>query len=696
MPDAGITTTNLPFLGGYKVCGNVSVSGLGFMDRGSVNFIQTMSGLETREPVWETKVFKDATALNNFVAAVNGFLGSSSVDAIKTLDGLQIISMFPYKPEQTKNAVLLKSLGNLRYFIVFKIKYTSVYFSAGTANKRQGMIFADLPSPPVAMAKENIFHISWFPDDGKFFDAPVYPTVQVGYFRTFFIVSYPNYYGRMPELFYWFDNPDPADAHHWCWTKWFNSDAPEEKDKLSFAEIPTVFALMTVENLSASFIVWGCSENGVLRATNPLTDELLEKCVSVQKLLCKVKNECYSVPLLGGTAQVANRAMIIFNGALFVFGYDVCYIVSKLVGADAKNPSIAILAPMYQVAPFKGGCLNQEAVAVAWNELYVGHGTGAIYSITRVMESGSYVTADIMAASGVIEKDPDFLFKRVQWFTPPAGEGATTFLPLKFIHLFFDYDNGVLMSHFFWMKQRIVTYNAQEKEQATPGGCLMAYNKQCVEGSTGWSFLGYPGKGTYIVNGGLTTLSNSANADETILADLTIYQSPRISVEDPEKKREMFWPIQKFSHIHALHTPFFAAFPADVLYLYQAMHLSIDRMGVENIYLNLRCTTDLSTPQELKNYRVPALLELDRGKLSAGRLAMLSTQNSFKIGMQGSFFQIIIAEPPASVQNSWPHPGRADIPEANNWNAPFLLTGILLRHKKIGTNTNDATLISLE
>ena len=190
MPDAGITTTNLPFLGGYKVCGNVSVSGLGFMDKGSVNFIQTMSGLETREPVWETKVFKDATALNNFVAAVNGFLGSSSVDAIKTLDGLQIISMFPYKPEQTKNAVLLKSLGNLRYFIVFKIKYTSVYFSAGTANKRQGMIFADLPSPPVAMAKENIFHISWFPDDGKFFDAPVYPTVQVGYFRTFFIALY--------------------------------------------------------------------------------------------------------------------------------------------------------------------------------------------------------------------------------------------------------------------------------------------------------------------------------------------------------------------------------------------------------------------------------------------------------------------------------------------------------------------------
>lgn len=687
MASEGIKTTSLPFLGGYKVCGNVSVSGLGFMDKGSENFIQTGTGVRTREPVWRVNLFEDAAAFKEFIAAINvvilAYKDIKKQEVDKVLN-LQILSMFPYSPMQSTVEATKLELGPLRYFIVYKIKYKNTR----TLETQAALIFIDIPSPPYGIVSNHIISIRWFDKDNETAAAPVYPTAHVGYFKTFFIVSYPNNYRMMPDLFYWFETGD-KDGHVRGWNAipW-----DVTKGEITGAEIPTMFTLMSVDNLPASFLVWGCSEDGTLRATMPLTTKLITDYKIVQTLLCNVDKANYKVPLLGGTTQVANRAMIIFNGVLFVFGYDVCYIVTKLIVQDPKNSELVILAPFYQVAPFKGGCLNQEAVAIAWNELYVGNSAGAVYSINRVMESGSYVAADLMTASGVVEKDINFSFKTATWLRPPDGLNQTTFLPLKSIHLFFDYANGVLMAHFYWTVQRYTDKQYPYDVITEHDGYMMAYRKDCVEGSTGWSALEYPKKAMYIINAGLLVKSNMLTGDTADYAGLTILVSPCISTVNTGG-RKIFWPIRKYSFLHKLCTPFFAAFPADVLYLYQAMHLSIDRLGADEIILNILCGTDLSTPQKLDNYEVPALLVLDTAKLGSARLAMLSSQNSFKLGMQGSFFQITIAE--STKQKGAPHPADGPTPEVNNWNSPFMLTGLLLRHKTIGTNTNDATLISL-
>ena len=672
MPSEPLITTTIPMLGGYKVCGGTSVGDMGYMGHGTENYIQTPDGIRTRAPMWVCSLFmRDPASFNRFLARINAARPAAvPVIFAGRIEAIQILEYYPYRPEQTAHIPTLLILGSIRYFVIFKIVYASnepvprrcIVLVAWDIRLTDNDPFADTPIPPVVYGGATT--------DVMVGRSAVYPEIDVGYFKTFFIVTFPNTYNDYPLLFWW-DQPTVS----WVYLPWLS--APGQPTALATGEFPTVCTAMTVKNGVSSFLVWGCSENGSLRTTKMLTDILIHDQQQVQRLLSSDPTDNFVIPLLGGAAEMPNRGMIQFNGMLFVFGYSSCYIVPQLVVVDEQGD--LVLAPQYNLAPFRGGCLNQRALAIGWNEVFVGTVEGSVYTINRVMESGQYSAVDLLASTGVLNKDINFKFKDTYWLVTPPGLGVTTFYPLKRLHLFYDYANDVMMCHFYWVEQSLdLGGNIVEVHRAA----LLAYRPDCANGSTGWSNLATPGGSIIIDHPTVIVFSPLVTVMPPVIV---LYITPMPFLND---NRLDFGEVARWGFKHLLTTPFLAPSHDQTIFIYKSVHFEIDRLGHAGLRLSVITTTDLDTPQREPSYVVPMAFTLNNGRLDMNRFSTISTQNSFLLGIEGTHIAFTIGETPfAVVVVPW---GPQD---ANNTNAPFMINSITLQYKAVGSAPNVSSLI---
>ena len=575
MPKTSFTNSALPLLGGYKVSSGTSIGQIGYMDKGTLNYIQTPDGISTRAHTWRVSVFGHlGVGYQGFLDKVNF---QAQIDEIPLCQPgqeqyLQVVDIYPYKPDMDKAETFpCFANGAQRHLVTFKLGYRR--YDTGVPVSL--LVFFDLDFTklrPFADNNEPGPVLSRLPDtDVAVGYSSQYPLVDVGYFRRFFIVTFPNVYNLMPLLIWWHTGGNGA----WSILPW--RDSAEVETVLGPAERPTVCVPMTVTGGPAMFLVWGCSENGNLRVSKALTRDVIGNALRVQQLLSTLPANNLVIPLYGGAADVPNRGMISFNSGLFVFGLNVCYIINQLVTISQEN--VLELAPQYNLAPFRGGCLSQRSLAKSWNEIYVGNYQGAVYTINRVMESGSYSTADLFLSTGVLNKDPTFTFKDTAWLENPDGLGVTTFYPLKDLHLFFDPTNNVVMCHFFWNEQLVDDHLAVI---TTKKAALLAYRNDCVKESTGWSNLDPPQDHNFIAHSGCIAASGLQQLFPSRMT-ITLWPAPPAQ----PAAREGFSVDGKLWYRHTLYTPFFKATPADILFMYQSIHFEIDRLGPGEIFLDI-------------------------------------------------------------------------------------------------------------
>ncbi len=665
MPKAELTYTSTVFRGGYRVSGSAAVSSVGYMDYGSVNFIQTGGGLRTRARMWEAEIFGGDDDLERFVELINATLrAEGSAEQVSGIDSVQLIDVYSYLPVRVQKAPAPPP-GELRYMMAFKVLPEDD--GSGMPPFVAFFDFSASAQDPLNVCQNPI--IERFDGEPRepFAKVTVYPSVSIGYYKTFMLVTFPNVYNKLPLLFWWSEKA--------IWEKVAWRHPPAEVNSF-----PTVVTTMSVQNSPATHLVWGCSKDGTLRCSEPLVDELIATKDRVRDLLSTEKDRNFLLPLYAGAAEAPSRAMCVFNGALFVFGEESCFIVDQLVTFEKGN---VLLTPIFHVAPFQGGCLNQAALALAWNELYVGNKYGAIYTINRVKESGSYLTADLFLANGVLARDPSFDFREPKIVSLPAGFGVSTFVPLKSIKLFFDYDNGLLGAHFAWITQRAAPAKDGGEHHIISeiNSALLGYRNDCGPESTGWSNLDPLDDASIISHPGLLAISQRLSL--THPAAKLFSNRPLWTPTSRQEWPGFLRPWRRFRWRHKYVSPFFTATPSATLYMYKSMHLALERIGSANIFLDITCVTDLSVSHKIVNYLVPALFLLDRDPLSSSCFSNMSAKNSFLLGIEGSFFQLTIEESLSQEEES-----------GNDWNerADFILAGLLLWHKPTGVIPNEIAL----
>ena len=285
MPSDQLTESVIPMLGGYKVCGGVDIGPIGYMDSGSVDFIQTSEGIQTRAPMYTSSLFGDPARFTYFILRVNasrpaGVAMVVANDVIST----QIIDIYPYRPEQEADDNRLMRLGRTRWMVVFKLSY---FRTPNRLVRNTVLVFYDMDintvSPLNSIINPTVYLLP--ETDGYFYGFPIYPSIDVGYFKKFFIVTFPNAYHLMPLLLYWIPEADPA-MGHWGNLPWISGAfQPPRPTVLPRMAIPTVCVPMTVSGAFATFLVWGCSEDGSLRTTQTLTSDVVDDQESVQRLL---------------------------------------------------------------------------------------------------------------------------------------------------------------------------------------------------------------------------------------------------------------------------------------------------------------------------------------------------------------------------------------------------------------------------
>ena len=673
MPTESAITTTIPMLGGYKVCNGINVGSIGYMGNGSVNFMQTPDGITTRAPSWLCTLFHhDPDSFYDFLHVINAAIPPGSNISIiypASVRFLQIVEFYPYRPEQTTEIAYLDQLGCQRYMVVFKIAYwrsdipevedtVLVFFDIRLDNEdpfSQTIIAPVLYLQPAADRWTTM--------------SPVYPEVDAGYFKTFFIFTFPNSYQTYPILLWW-----DAAAYNWTFQYWLSGPNQDQHTALPTGEIPTVCTVMTVKNGVSSFLVWGCSENGTLRTTKVLDEDLLGSQVAVQRLLSTNEEDNFTLTLSGGASEIPNRGMIQFNSVLFVFGFSCCYIIPQLVVLGEEG--VLELAPQYNLAPFRGGCLNQSSLALGWNEVYVGTVDGAVYTINRVMESGSYTAVDLFLSTGVLGKDINFKFKDTYWLQAPQGLGTTTFYPLRRLHLFYDHTNNAMMCHFYWVEQSEEGPDIREVQRLA----LYAYRPDCVKGSTGWSCLEAGLGGVYIWHPSVFLLSCVAVFNAPYPPTLSCYMTP---MPPYVENRRDFYIEGRYRYNHLLVTPFWVPSLDQTMFLYQSMHFEIDKLGHEDLCLSLRVGTDLDQPLGIDRYMVPAIFTLDRIRLDVDAFSGLGTQNSVILGCEGTHIAVTLGEPEVPAVEPPYGP-----PEIGNNNAFFSLNSITLKYKPTGSAPN--------
>ena len=451
--------------------------------------------------------------------------------------------------------------------------------------------------------------------------------------------------------------------------------------KLLAEDIPTVVTPMQVHGAPAVFLVWGCSQSGKLRATKPLTEALVKNLVLVQALLSEPEANNKVIPLYGGTAQIPNRAQIEYNGALFVFGEDICYIVSQIITVS-EDGQTTVLAPVYSLAPFRGGCLNQEALCLAWNDLYVGESSGAIYKIVRVIQSGAYTTEELFASTNVLEKDSAFTFKDTYWIDEPTGFGKNTFFPLKKIVIFYDLNNEGLSCCFYW--------NMQFLPDLTPETnlALFLYKNDCVEQSTGWSFLEIEFNSSFSVHPGAISENRTYGGDEELIYSFVWPKPPAMPTD-----RTAFANIVKYNYSNSLYTPFFKSAVANTLLEYKTFFLAMDRRGEKPIILSIVCVSDTSSPVMLQRYKVPSSSDLNVSNVGVLKLAGLNTKNMFNVGITGVYFRVILKDD--NFLEGMPPVVYPEIPTVGSQNSAYELIGVSLQTKPVGEMGPDASFVNL-
>lgn len=680
-----LNPVRIEMTGGAKFCGTRMIRPEGVMDTGSLNYTQRMDGIFLRKPMERIAVWGEA--LNDQV--FNQHQLANDLEAWMQNNG----DRFDY-PRVQHNSIEFMGppiffgdfiLNNIKYnVLVNKFIYAHALYntyvlaiSASIFQDRNfrsienwyNVVLATMPGPNV---REVEFWAS----------SPVFPSVCVGSFKTCLIFSFPNYHVspdlRPPWPVFWWEGDGEL----------YPFDAQDAGVQLPWQHVPTMFLAMNIKNSPAQHIIWGCARSGNIRATVALTDQNLDTVAHVQQLLTHsiVQDATnYILGIISPDGSTFNTAMAEYNGVLFLWSKTSCTIVEQILfipDPAGGVPAAPQYAPKYFLAPFKGGCLSQTALCRSWNDVYVGEPTGRIYTISRVMESGSYKLSDVIEPLS-LRYDLDFTF-------PSGGQGLQleVGVPGKSLQMDFDEENEVLFCSFEWLQRNAgvadnIPANIANYQATTRA---FAFNRNVMEGSTGWAeyqTFTYPASCWATPNGFYLSTSNVVRpVDPRPVNFLFKYGAPLPRTNfPPEGPHAVFYKTGIRSWQGTLATPFFISSYGNSKYILRAVSFHINRLDGNRLRLNVSCITEDDQRRHIGEYDVPAPFVFDLGRLGEDRLSNFNNISSFMVGMKGSFLRI-------ESFTEQLYQGGQPLPTANHCIAEIVLWG-----KEVGSTLYEKTLI---
>ncbi len=599
---AGLKDINIPLVGGYRYSGSAFIEPIGFMDDASRDYIQYADSIRVRRNAWEFDWLGGESW-----EGLNEKLDVRVAEFIAAYPALPTVTI--EKPWKLRQVLCCRDFGGVEFTVV---KMEGVH-TRGSERLRllNVVVFAKYYNDKGKLQADAVGCLAQRAEPeggfGSLDKMGAWPSATIIAIGPYYVCCLPNFYGAWPRLI---KKDIKNNTPFWCLLPFVGEEEAAGSDKAYWEarKVPSMLAVFHAQGSPAKNIIWGLADSGHIRGTQALTEEYLSDEEKIRKLLTKEPKFNFPLELISPDGSIPNWAMAEYNGALFFWSPRSCVVLSQFLVYDPQSKAVTT-APAYQLAPFRGGCLGQASLAYAWNSLYVGDHSGAIYEVSRVMQSGDYNIADIFAATRVAKYNLSFRFQQAD-----ASQ--------KMLQLNYDQANDLLVAYYAYPEDFKDSFEKDSWAEYAFG-----YNRHVAEGSTGWARLSLYGKCACLIDGAFGM--KFAPKDSSVLLS-----SERLPPEYAPKV--YYFPA-------VLESPFYIANKANFQLLIRSLAFDLDRLDTQPLALEVSCITEKDYRRHIRHYTVEQPFLLDEGRLNRNRFSHFASTNSFMVGMAGSYFKVRIA-----------------------------------------------------